>query len=97
MQKAEIASLAQTLAQTIIMGPTLPDGCSRRAHAAVDRVSCLDTSAGRRSWHARRALLLEIDIAHDDPAYVQHRDGHGLLSYLRSGAQRAKHRRGAIA
>jgi hypothetical protein len=41
-------------------------------------------------------LLLEIDIRHDDPGYVESRGGYPLLSYLRSGSERASHRREAI-
>jgi hypothetical protein len=41
-------------------------------------------------------LLLEIDIDHDDPGYVEARGGFALLSYLRSGAERSAHRREAI-
>ena len=41
-------------------------------------------------------MLLEIDIDHDDPGYVEARGGFALLSYLRSGAERSAHRREAI-
>jgi hypothetical protein len=39
---------------------------------------------------------MAITIEHQDPAYVEHRGGFALLSYLRGAANRVEHRRSSI-